>query len=464
MSATPPAVSPKSLSDMRSACPHAGLSAAARFDPYWAGIWEAGAHAAWVSADSASRQAAAGLAIIPNHLSMSADAGWERLFTPSRLSKQLRVLGALNMWRTVTAEQLAAITGIEAIASGRSTDMAAQFALGLTDVGQVGTVLGSTARTARAALYRPAATEVFRTKISPRLTYPERIAVTGGLPYASSSQYDRHNVLAAELALRVAEYCEIGTVLGERLSGIDLLTGSGIGRPRITGTTRAADATLVRTDGARIAIELTASTGERFENKVRKWAAVLSTLRMAETGLAVLFVIAGRPERKANAGVLRDKVLQTIARAARDYPGVSFDRTASRLLVADWQEWFPSPGKVSPSFLTLDAIRPTGEHRALWQKASALDVFDVEFAPSNPESALAILENANALGGVPLWLRTGTGPALWPLAIAEAGYNRIPVPRPTHPTTSAGLRLGAAKGAAGAARAPQRLGAPLGRA
>jgi hypothetical protein len=450
------------FADMPSACPDETVSAASRFDPYWDGLWQSGSQASWVSKTTADRQSDSGLAAVPRFLDTDVDIAWDRMWSPSRLPLRLRVLGALDMWRTASAEQLAAITGIPSIASGRSLVMAELFTLGLVDAGVFTSLLRATATTRRSTAYRPSATEVFRSRLTQQLTYPEWVAVTGGLPFSSTGQYDRHNLLGTELALRVAEWCEIGTTLGEKHSTVDLLTGSGLTRASIGGTTRAADATFVRTDGARIAIEVTASTGDRFTAKVRKWAADLSRLRMADSGLVVMFVVAERPDRQVNHGDVRTKVLQTVAEAARDHPGVSFDRTAERILVADWRDWFPTPGHVSPLFRTLDARRPTGPAGVLWERVGALDVFDVPFSPTNPALATAILDNANSLGGVPHWLRDSDGPPLWQIPMRRAWFDRTPTPKPARPESNVGMAPGAAKGVAGAALPPRRLRAPLG--
>ena len=63
-------------------------------------------------------------------------------------------------------------------------------------------------------MYRPAHTKVFDTVLSPRLTFPEWVAVTGGQPWSSASQFDRHNLLAAELGLRLLEYADVGDRAG----------------------------------------------------------------------------------------------------------------------------------------------------------------------------------------------------------------------------------------------------------
>ncbi len=68
-------------------------------------------------------------------------------------------------------------------------------------------------------------------------------------------QHSRHNALTVELALRLAEYAQVGTVLGERVGTIDLLAGPGISRDIYDADGRSADAVIVRPDGLRIAIE-----------------------------------------------------------------------------------------------------------------------------------------------------------------------------------------------------------------
>ncbi len=81
---------------------------------------------------------------------------------------------------------------------------------------------------------------------------------------------------------------------------------------------------------------------------------------MADTGLVVVFVVASRPDKKVKPGEYLNEVKKKVAASARDFPGVSFDRTASRMFVASWADWFPAPHRVSPSFFPLMAQRPTG--------------------------------------------------------------------------------------------------------
>lgn len=443
------------FADLRSACRTAGVSAVDRTDVYWDGVWEQGASASWLSANLARRQADAGHGRIPTWLNSDPKQLRTSIRNPRRRTTRLSAMSVIDSWRTVTGQQLAAIIGDTEVAGARSRTMGELFSAGVADIGAFNTGLayGKTA----GAIYRPSRTLAFEKDISGHLTYPEWVSVTAGLPWASGSQYDRHNILAAELALRVAEWCEIGSVVGEKLSSMDMLAHSGAGfdRPNV-GVQRAADATLIRTDGARIAVELTASTGKNFDAKVRRWAELLSNRRMADTGLAVVFVVATRPDKLVNTTEVMSQVLRIVAAAARDNPGVSFDRTASRMFVADWRAWFPAAKTVDPSFLTLECVRPTGKGGA-FETASLLDPFDLVFDAKDEQWSLAVLDNLSMIRSVPHWLRTGTAPVLWPEPIKELGFTGIPVPSHQGVDDADRLPLGAAKGAAGRTRVPRRL-------
>lgn len=442
------------FADVRSAAP-AGHTAADRVDPYWAGVWEQGSSAAWLSANLARRQAQSGLGRIPAWMNQAEDQLVGSLNMPRRRDARLGAMSAIDVWRTLTGEQLAAFTGFGELANPRAAAMGELFAAGICDIGQFNTGLAYAKSAGN--IYRPSRTNRFDRDIAPRLTYPEWVSVTAGHPWESGSQYDRHNILAAELALRVAEWCEIGAVTGEKLSSWDMLAHTGAGFAPQSGVQRAADATLIRTDGARIAVELTASTGKSFDRKVRGWAQLLSNRRMADTGLLVVFVVATRPDKLVNTGEVMTQVRQSIANACRDNPGVNFDRTAARIFVADWRDWFPTTKQLAPGFLSLEAQRPTGPSGDLWEKASMLDPFDTPFEATDDGRARSVLDNLSLIRSVPPWLRTGRGPVLWPHPIKELGFTGIPVPAPSELSRHVGLALGAGKGSVGPTRPPARL-------
>jgi len=439
----------------------AGASLAERIDPYWASVWATGSQAAWLSADQARRQVASGLGRLPQHLDVDEAPALEAILSQRNWAKRLNALAVLDSWRTVTGEQMAAITGDGDLASGKSDTMSCLFGAGVADAGIFTNGLFNTRDTARATLYRPSRSTAFAQDIEPHLTYPEWVGVTGGHGWESGSQFDRHNLLATELGLRVAELCEIGAVVGEKLSTWDLLAHTGAGFPAASGVKRAADATLIRTDGARVAVEITATSGPNFEGKVRRWAELLSNRRMADSGLVVMFVLAPQPDKKVRTGEMLTMVRKNIAAATRDFPGVPFDRVASRMFVANWQDWFPAPHRVDASFFALEAWRATGPAYDLWEKASVLDPFDTEFIPRDEAKALAAVNNLSSVRSVPHWLRTGKPRELWPAAVTALGYTGIPVPAPTEPDVHKGKALGAGAGSVGQAMPPLRLRAVL---
>ena len=77
--------------------------------------------------------------------------------------------------------------------------------------------------------------------------------------------------------------------------------------------------------------------------------------------------------------------------------------------MARWSWWFPGPGQVHPSFVSLACHRPTGTGPGRWQRADLLDVIDVGFSPDG-DGPLDVLANARCVAGVPHWLRTGDAP------------------------------------------------------
>ncbi len=447
------------FADVPSACPVPSLRTAARTDVYYTGVWSgASSQAVWLNSDGARAQAADGLGRLPAHLDIDPDEAWASVEKVG--DQRLDALAVAANYHTVTSEQMAAITGQPALMSARSRTMAELFATGITEVGVLGNgMLGRTVRD-RLTLHRPARNRHFHDRLQEHLTYPELMSITAGKEFAPGLPHDRHDLLAAEFLLRCAEWVECGVVLGERLSDWDLLAFSGTGAPSRYGMdSKRADGVLVRTDGLRVAIEVTATVGPSFKAKVRRWAALLSERSTAQTGLVVLFLVAPSPGSRSREHL--NSARKHIAAAARDHAGWSHDRTHSRMFVADFRDYFPAPGQVAPGFFPLMALRPTGPVTALWEEASVLDPMDTPFDPHANLDALAVLSNSCALRSVPFWLRTGKPPALWTIPIKRAGYLSIPVPAPSRESRYSGAPLAAARGAAGQGRPPLRLRSEL---
>lgn len=452
------------MADFGSPVADLGLDAANRLDPYWDGLWGAGSAASWLTADLGRRQTKAGLGRLPAPLNIDTEKAVAHVNSPRGWQQRLALLGSLFSYRTMTAEQAAAMVGDKFLATATAPSVANLFASGVLDLGVFSNGLVETDLTGRGAVYRPGKGDAFDETLKDNLSWPEWCSVTGGQRWAPATNYDRHNILGTELALRLAEFTDIGAVLGERFSSVDLLAGSGIGQPEMVGDQRAADLTAVRSDGMRIVFEMTANTGTHFNKKVEKWAQLLAERPLETSGLTVVFVIVQHPERMADDDgyIPRARTYQAIAAATKQYPGSTRDRVAERMGVATWREWFPARGKVHDAFFTLRVDRPTGPSGAgLWEPADMLDPsgpIGMPFTAHDPEAMTAILDNAALLGQTPFWLRERHDPApLWPLLLKNAGLTRVPTPSPARPERTSGRPLGRGVGAAGDAKPPRRL-------
>lgn len=437
-----------------SACPDPELAMDARRDPYWDRLWAPGSQAVWTTAAMARQRIADGTAALRKEMQLTSSEALEKLLHGYNWKEKLACWAVLDSWRTVTAEQMAAITGRSYLADENGSTVAASFALGLMDIGAFPNPLAT--RTAqRAAVYRPGNAEAFDV-IAPRLTWPERLSVTGGQEWSNVGLHDRHNILATELCLRAAEYLPLGAVLGEKFATTELLAGSGLGK-ELKGTfNRRADGVLVREDGLRVAIELTASTGPAFQNKVRKWAELMTQRPLETSGLTVLFVAAPHPDRTAGGKDPRAGIYRTLAEVLRSFPGTGEDSPAARIGIANWEEWFPGRHLMSEAFFTLKADFALNDAKGPDKWASRELLGDYPFTPWETFDATAVIENAPLLAATPYWMRAGDHTQLIGSPSSRAG-SRLVHKDPARPEKTKGRALGEAVGAAGKAQLPERL-------
>ena len=446
------------LTDLFSVCAPE-FSAVNRIDPYWDGIWASGSsEASWVSRSLAERQVDAGLGLMPENFKMSRDEALASVAATYRWRTKLKMLGALDTWRTLSGEQLAAVVGDRAIMSSKSKLIASLFCSELIDVGVFHNMLLPVDKRERSNLFRPSRSRTFVNDIEPLLTYPEWVSITGGTPAQAGGLYDRHNLLASELGLRIAEFCEVGSVIGEKHTTVDLLAGSGLGLNVPDPDHRRADLAVLRPDGLRVAIEITASSSYGFSKKVRRWAEILQERPLEMSGLTILFVLAASPERENSKGFHeRTQMYKTIAKAVREFPGRPGDRTARRMGVVSWRDWFPSKGTASADFENMRAYFPTGPRDDLWHRADLLGVNGLPMKPKNPEAIQAAVHQSHLLLGVPHWLRDASkSPQVWPVLLDRAGITTLPMSPPAIPTDPRRV-LGQPSGKAMATKPPERM-------
>lgn len=448
------------FAELPSATPFASHRTAERLDPYWDGVWQFGSHAQWVSREHLERLERAGLAG-RRPVALRADPAVAAARIGTDWEAKLNLLGQLSGWRTVTAEQAAAFHGASVSSAQHRRVIADLFALELIDAGAIGAALGGP-QAARGRMLRPSASKAFDRLIKPRLSYAEWVSVTGGLKFLTGGQYDRHNVLTTELALRVSEFLRVGTVLGERQAHVNTLAYTSVGLPEPPGRSQqTADAVIIRRDGVRIAVELTASVGTSgFQRKAEMWARLLERRAYDDTGLVVVFIVADRAAGAVtdrNNGGLHLTVRKQVARAARLYPGTSLNRTADRMFVIDWRDWFPARGEASDDFLRLRAQRPTGT-QGEWIPADLLDEFDVP-APTRMHDPLAVIRNSSGLRSVPQHIRemNPSRPPLHVLSLRRSGYGKLKQVRVNPRTGEVRESAGRARGSAPRVTIPERL-------
>ncbi|MFS0885191.1 hypothetical protein AB3M81_08300 [Aeromicrobium sp. 179-A 4D2 NHS] len=405
-----------------------GLSTDQRLDPYWDRMWVSGSIASWTNYDGLARTSNVGVTFLPKAYQISEEVAWAQVMNNRTMQETLRFLAVLTSWRTLSGEQIEAMSGCRGAANPRSKLISALFRLGIIEIGYATTNAFITkSGLDRTVLYRIGNEKAIEPLLAD-LTYTEWVSLTGGQGWERGGQFDRHNVLATEFGLRCAEFIDLSGVLGEKFTTTDLLAGSGIGRPTLEDR-RSADLCLVRPDGLRIAVEITASAGESFTRKVERWAELINDRPLNDSGFMMLFVIAA-PEGRADA--LRAEVYKKIASILRRYPGTARESVAARFAVASWTEFFPGRHQISERFLDLVVDTPTGDlfagDQSTWEEVSLTDASAIPFEPTD-FGLNAILDNIHLLWQSPTWTRMPElAPDLVPTMLAQSGETTIPVP------------------------------------
>ncbi|MBC9927391.1 hypothetical protein [Leucobacter sp. cx-169] len=408
---------PLDLSAARSRIPFSPHRAAERLDPFWDYVWSRGSVAQWRSRrkEQSRRYAGVGRAASWFHTDAEfVEAAGANLHRARREVK-LGVMGALDSWRTMTAQQASAFLGESCLLTSSAQLVRELYALDLVDVGSDAGFSDKrvTGDDVREWLIRPTRSTQFQKLIAPTLTFPESVHLTGGDAYLTGGQYDRHNVLATELGLRLAEFTRAAAVLGEKWCGATELLFEGWGRTTpYPSLQNRADLAVVRPDGLRVAIEMTASAGGKsFDRKVAKWAQQLAVQPLSEQGTVVLFVVCGEQHPKTgDTDALRRQVQAAIVRAVRSFPGNPGNLVAERMLVASWTDWFPGRHQLIDNFDKLPAWYPAKMVGAqgmeqVWAQTELFNQAAFPYAPAAGLDPLAVAANARTLAATPHWMR-----------------------------------------------------------
>lgn len=357
-----------------------------RSDMFWEGMWRASATTSWLTVPSISKAVSAGALRMPADMTPSNE---RPLRNAGSAQRRCALLAAARMWGSLTLEQASTITGWPV--STLTRDAKCLLRAGLIDVGapEVTSVRGWSWKPT--TLVTAGRESDVREHVAD-LTWPMRLAVTADRPWEKASASARHNALTTELCLRAATWLEVPFVAGEMLSGADDLFGTGVGETAVAWT-KCADATIMRADGVRIAVETTASAGPSLDRKASGWAQLLASRPTA--GVIVLFLVA-QPVDASTTGLIR-KVRRAVSEAVRTHPGPISAPVANRMTVANWTDWFPQRCTLSRDFLALRAMR--------WsygaQRWTPVDLMTMQCRGG----CTSAIEASGLLAGVPWWLR-----------------------------------------------------------
>ncbi|EPD32896.1 hypothetical protein HMPREF9306_01204 [Propionimicrobium lymphophilum ACS-093-V-SCH5] len=342
----------RELAHVDSACTVGDARAGVRVDPFWSGLWRSGLGSAWWDRKLLASHVDAGL-VRDGAFNMDQGQAFESFCCGGGgpvWSGRLRGLAGLGSWRVVTNQQLAAVSGFSGWASASSSTVRAGFGAGLLRMGLFAGGVPSSS-TGPVFLLRPGSEKVFG-HLSRRLSYWDWLSITGGLPWRVGGLFPRHNVLMSELGLLAAELLpqEFGLSFGERWSGTDQLLGA--------HGNKSGDGLLVRDDGLRVVVELTASAAPALEQKVDAWASLLARNRLASSGVVVVFVVAAPDKSDRVARRTRKVVRSAIARYGLSGNAGQADQQlmlgiggANVATIADWprgaDEVFTSAGAIN---------------------------------------------------------------------------------------------------------------------
>jgi hypothetical protein len=230
-------------------------------------------------------------------------------------------------------------------------------------------------------------------------------AITSGTgTWRSPQGGDRHDILATELLIRVAEFSQdVAAVAPE--SGANhaaLITGN----PHASqwnhfGADRWGDGVVSRSDGLQVVVELTCTAGDvaKLRRKIKGCVELLCHARFT----AVIFVeaaFANAPDGTVW-NPLRRAVTDVLAELSRN----DLALTRGRLGVARWKSWWPHAHLMADGALTLEAECPTGSPNRPWETVRFLDGFDLPLYFPATGDGLGHLRRAATSPTNPYWLR-----------------------------------------------------------
>jgi hypothetical protein len=259
-----------------------------------------------------------------------------------------RAIAILTTWRVLTTHQFAAFAGMSR--KKVSPLLKSMLEAGLLERG----VMKARFEIGRAIPYlwrlrRGEELSAWMKALSPQRAWG--ITLGGDM---GAGGHDRHDILAAEIALRAAEVIPgLQGILGERAAGAkELFTDHP--DTRIRG-----DVVIVREDGLRIVLEITTQPKIReVSKKMARWARMLGERGGPNaTGVVVVFVAANHERTAGTLQSLKNNHdLALVAHAmgaAGPAPPEHVRMARAGVFLAHWQDWFPAQSFISEDFADL---------------------------------------------------------------------------------------------------------------
>ncbi len=369
-----------------------------RADPYWGPVWSVPAQETgitWHDRKSVQQLASHGL-IKPkaSELRWSEEEAYEVMHNSRMRQLYLKVIAATFMWRTLTQEQIGDIVGWAGL-NAKQHDPQSIFIPWSAGILQWG---HPTDFFKPLRLVRPS--HGIPTRFLNSLTYRERLSVFGGQTAVMHGRMARHNILNAEVSLRVAE--RLGhlfpIVLGEGASFAKVLMPAAKNKEPSYSV---GDAVWVRSDGLRIIVE-TGNKADSIIEKIKRWAPVLTDDARGNRSLYLLFVIPNQYKRTDWVKYAKEKISTSVF-SALALAGYDARYLASRVGIVEWSDWFPAYQEINE-----DAFAPLRvwqlDRQQHWNMTSLADPYTTE-CEVNQADADKSIGYAKHLYGVPHFLR-----------------------------------------------------------
>jgi hypothetical protein len=221
----------------------------------------------------------------------------------------------------------------------------------------------------------------------------------------------RHDLLATELLLRVAEFStDVAAVGAEASANYGRLITSRGGDWSYEASTRWGDGLISRGDGQQIVLELTCTASDRAKLR-RKVAQALCLLAKAP-GVAVAYVEAGHVERPDSD--VWNPLLRIVADELTKLSREHRDLVRGRIGVARWKHWWPGEHFMADEAVNLTVMCPRGPVSDLWRRVDFLDRASLCLEPSEEQAARRLTAAAVASTSNPYWLREEASPSSRP--------------------------------------------------